>query len=183
MPKISLMKELRPKQEKPPMTKFQSYMCCLAYGFLFMIIFVFVIGGIHPLPGEYLIFQSIDECEALIPEDQSGVKIERYATPDADKDLKGLPYERFFGMQFESDEMEYQIFAYEFETAAESVEYFQKITGKKDDMLTNFSAMSSWGTYRLVVIDGQRAYCVYTTPGQVEKLTQNLKEIFSVNIS
>lgn len=129
------------------------------------------------------IFSDISECEKIKDFDFPAPEITEYETPNGDKFLGDLSYSHFFAAEYKSSELTFEIFAYEFETAAESVEYFQKITGKKDDMLTNFSAMSSWGTYRLVVIDGQRAYCVYTTPGQAEKLTQNLEEIFSVNIS
>ena len=169
-------------------------MCCLAYGFLFMIIFVFVIGGIHPLPGEYLIFQSIDECEALIPEDQSGVKIERYATPDADKDLKGLPYERFFGMQFESDEMEYQIFAYEFENIESALKYFENATGKKYSLEEDqafleqrdyqiFSASSGMTSSRIVVLSENRAYQLRAPKRYIDEIHAVLKDTFSQQVA
>ena len=65
-------------------------------------------------PKEYFIFQTIDECEQLIPADQTDLSIERYTSPEKDKHLKDLSFESFFGMKFHSNEMEYEIFAYEF---------------------------------------------------------------------
>ena len=128
------------------------------------------------------IFSDIRECEEIKNFDFLDEEITEYETPNGDKFLRDLSYSHFFAAEYKSRELTFEIFAYEFETPDEAVKYFQKITGKKDNIPTNFSGMSSWGTYRLVVIDAQRAYCVYTTPGQAEVLTQNLKEIFSVNV-
>lgn len=44
-------------------------------------------------PNEYFIFQTIDECKQLIPADQTDSIIERYVSPEKDKNLKDLSYE------------------------------------------------------------------------------------------
>ena len=62
-----------------------------------------IIYMLQDSPLGIFIFQTIDECEQLIPADQTDAEIERYDSPEKDKNLKDLSYDAFFGMNFESD--------------------------------------------------------------------------------
>ena len=101
-----------------------------------LIVVILLIAGFviymlsYSSPNEYFIFQTIDECERLIPSDRTELIIERYVSPEKDKNLKNLSYESFFGMNFHSNELEYEIFAYEFVDSDSALEYYINVTGQ-----------------------------------------------------
>lgn len=144
-------------------------------------------------PNEYFIFQTIDECEKLIPADQNDLIIEQYASPDKDKNLKDLSYESFFGMKFHSNELEYEIFAYEFVDSNSAFKYYINVTGQNsyekelplDDNDENKRLSSSKGmsSYRLIAVYQHRAY-VIVAPKQYEDTINNvLATVFSFQLS
>ena len=149
---------------------------------------------IDSMPDDCYIFQSIDECEALIPNDQSEVKIERYATPNADKDLKDIPYESFFGMQFKSDEMKYQIFAYEFEDFESALKYFVNASGtsysyeedratiEQYDYALYFVAKNPLSCH-FVVISQNNVYQLRAPNRYFDEIYAVLKDIFSKQVT
>lgn len=144
-------------------------------------------------PNEYFIFQTINECEQLIPADQNDLIIERYASPEKDKNLKELSYESFFGMKFYSNELEYEIFAYEFVDSDSTLEYYINVTGQKSyekelplsDNEENKRLSSSKGmsAYRLIAVYQHKAY-VIVAPKQYEgAINKLLATTFSCRLS
>ncbi len=148
---------------------------------------------LNPRPNEYYIFQNIEECEDLIPHNQSGINIDRYDTPTADKDLKGLTYCNFFGMSFESDTLKYKIFAYEFENSDSALKYYVNVTGQKsyeknlplNEEEDNKLLLASQGmsTYTVVVISKNKAYKLIAPNQYVDEISKLLAETFSQKIS
>ena len=144
-------------------------------------------------PDEYFIFQDINECEQLITAELSDLEIEKYDTPDKDKNLKGLSYNCFWGMRLESDELKYEIFAYEFSDSDSALKYFINVTGQnsyeKELPLSNdndnkrLSASKGMFTYRLVVVYQNKAYLI-TAPNQYEDdINKLLADTFSYQLS
>ena len=160
--------------------------------FLGVVVAWFIYALLHPLPREYYIFQDIDECENLIPSDQADAHIDRYDTPDQDKSLKGLPYDRFFGMSFESSSLEYEIFAYEFEDADSALKYFVNVTGQnyeerlpldEEDENILLSASSGMLQYQVVVVCRNRAYLLTAPNRYADEINELLGNTFSQEIS
>ncbi len=150
----------------------------------FLLITGFVIYMLNfSSPNEYFIFQTIDECEKLIPTDQTDLLIERYTSPEKDKNLKGLSYESFFGMNIHSNEVKYEIFAYEFVDSNSALKYYINVTGqnsyKKElplsDDTENKRLSSSKGmfSYRLIAVYQNKAY-VIVAPSHFEKVINKL---------
>ena len=72
----------------------------------------------NPLPKEYYIFENLEECENLISTDSENESFSKYDLPSDDKDLDNLSYNKFWGGEFKSDSLKYEIFAYDCKTAA-----------------------------------------------------------------
>ncbi len=161
---------------------------------VFVAIVVFALSYMftHPLSGGYYIFQNISECEQLIPNDQSGVTVDRYDSPDKDTNLNGLLYKEFWGMNLSSDEIEYEIFAYEFEDSDSALKYYVNETGQNsylnklplsmDDENKLFSASKGIPSYRLIVIYKNRAYKVISPSKYADSVNELLASIFSQKV-
>ncbi len=159
-----------------------------------IIFFVFVVVGLgymvlnyiffDPLPNDYYIFQNIEECEGLIPDYQSDIIVERYDTPSRDKDIKKLTYSDFFGMKFKSDELEYEIFAYEFDNPEFALEYFNNCTGQKRTLnqgvnKTYSGSLGMFGQYDLVLVFENRAYKLNSPKNYANEINDLFGETFS----
>lgn len=160
----------------------------------FLLIAGFVIYMlIFSSPNEYFIFQTIDECEQLISTDQTDLLIERYASPEKDKNLKELSYESFFGMKFHSNEMEYEIFAYEFVDSNSALKYYINVTGQSSyekelplsDDKENKRLSSSKGksSYRLIAVYQDKAYVIVAPKQFEEAINKLLGTTFSCQLS
>ena len=166
---------------------------------LFVLPIPLFIGGfflsvlINPSPHEYYIFQTIDECEQLIPADQTGLTIDRYDTPEKDKKLKGLSYESFFGMKFHSDEVEYEIFAYEFPDTSSALKYYIQVTGQRsyekelplsefDDNKRLLSSRGMSPYYDLIAVYQNKAYVITAPQRCIGALSELLAATFSFRL-
>ena len=164
----------------------------------FGVILLFIVGFIvymlnYSSPNEYFIFQTIDECERLIPSDQTELIIERYVSPEKDKNLKNLSYESFFGMNFHSNELEYEIFAYEFVDSDSALKYYINVTGQNsyekelplDDSDENKRLSSSKGmwSYRLIAVHQNKAYVIVAPKQYEDVINKMLTTTFSFQLS
>ena len=144
-------------------------------------------------PNEYFIFQTIDECERLVSADQTNSIVERYVSPEKDKNLKNLSYESFFGMNFHSNELEYEIFAYEFVDSNSALKYYINVTGQTsyekelplDESYENKRLSSSKGmsSYRLIAVYQNKAYVIVAPKQYEDIINKMLASTFSFQIS
>ena len=143
-------------------------------------------------PNEYFIFQTIDECERLVSADQTDSIVERYVSPEKDKNLKNLSYESFFGMNFHSNELEYEIFAYEFVDSNSALKYYINVTGQTsyekelpDESYENKRLSSSKGmsSYRLIAVYQNKAYVIVAPKQYEDIINKMLASTFSFQIS
>ena len=97
---------------------FKTKKCTIIIVSIVSIILIgFFIQILNSQPDDFYIFNEIDECEKLIPVDKSNINFAIHDVADKDNDLKGLLYNDFFGMSYESEKLKFEIFAYEFEDA------------------------------------------------------------------
>ena len=159
--------------------------------FLFIagfVIYVFVFSS----PNKCFVFQNINECEQLIPIEQSDLMIERYDTPDKDENLKSLSYVDFWGMNFESNELEYEIFAYEFSDSDSALKYYVNVTGQrsyekklplsKDDDNKHFNSSKGMFFYRIVAVYQRKAYLIIAPKQYADKIDSLLENTFSYRL-
>ena len=107
-------------------------------------------------------------------------QIQIYESPDKDKNIGNLSYEKYFGAYYSSSELDFEIFAYEFENKDDAKLYFNQVTGKDEQRDQSFSASGGAITYRQVVLDGKNVYAAYSSSGNSEKLQEFLGTVFSV---
>ena len=136
---------------------------------------------------DIFIFKNIEECQGLLSSSNEDVKTTVYDSPSDDKYLKDLTYVDFFAAKYESEELEFEIFAYVFDSAEASQRYFENATGIAVSLTTNFSSSYGVGLFgissaKLVVIDSERAYIIHVPHNQLEKLEKLLGEVFTVKI-
>ena len=132
---------------------------------------------------EVYIFTDLNECSNIKDLTYSAEKIREYENPNGDKYLKELVYTDFYAASYESEELSFEIFAYEFDSAESAQKYFNNVTGKNVSLDTNFSSSKGMGEFRLVVIDQKYAYTVTSSSKEAEILKKSLCEIFSKNIT
>ena len=141
---------------------------------------------------KYHIFAEIGECNKLIPVDQTNIKMDMYGTASKDKDLQNLSYNDFFAMDYKSDSLQYEIFAYEFEDSDSALKYYVNVTGQKsyekklplDDTDENklLSASSGMFSYRLIVVYKNMAYQIIAPKQYKSELHNLLSSTFSIRI-
>ena len=148
--------------------------------------FILVSSAVSCFPGKpnIYIFNDISECENISFLKYENSILYRYENPSSDTYLRKLSYVEYFAARYESDELEFEIFAYVFENSETAMQYFENVTGKNDNLSVNFSISSGVGllgvsSSEIVVIDGKCAYTVFTPRNQLEETKRALGEIFS----
>lgn len=97
-----------------------------------------------------------------------------YESPEQDKYLKELNYDNFFACKYSSDDLEFELFAYQFQEMDSAKEYFNHIAGHKATDDTDFLKSAGMTSYKSVVISGNTAYAVYSKRSDVDKLNELL---------
>ena len=115
------------------------------------------------------------------------------STSGIDKNLKNLSYESFFGMNFHSNELEYEIFAYEFVDSDSALKYYINVTGQNsyekelplDDSDENKRLSSSKGmsSYRLIAVHQNKAYVIVAPKQYEDVINKMLTTTFSFQLS
>ena len=163
---------------------------------VFVILIVFTIqifSSLTQTPDNFYIFNSISECEKLISVDKSNINVEIYDDNNKDENSKGLLYNGFFGMNYESEELKYEIFAYEFEDANSALKYYVNVTGQKNyenklplsssDENKLLSASSGMFSYRLIVVCKNMAYQINAPKQYKNAIIELLSTIFSIKVA
>ena len=127
------------------------------------------------------IFSDINECQSIIQNNTNSAEIEIYSS-EKDKNLKNLEYDDYFGCKYTCDGYSFEIFAYNFIDSDTAYQYFENITGKRNNPNPTFSDNSNLSDYRRVVINKNMAYTVYCKNQYKEKVLEFINEIFSLDI-
>ena len=132
---------------------------------------------------DFYIFSDIGECENINTYKDENATVTVYDTPQEDENLCDLVYNDFFAACYDSSDLKFDIFAYEFTDSDSAKKYYEKVTGTSQNSDTCFSAYGGMTTYTVVVIDGSNAYCANTTQKDSEELKSFLGEVFSKKIN
>lgn len=127
----------------------------------------------------YYIFSDVRECQNLISNKHEDATIIIFDMPDDDEYIEDLKYEGFFGCNYTSSELSFEIFAYEFSDEESSKRYFKNAIGRKTDNGVDFCEERGMLSCTLVVIDGVNAYSVRTNSSEVEQMKAFLAQQFT----
>ena len=128
----------------------------------------------------YYIFSSVDDFTQIEENCNDEIKIKKYDSYEKDEYMDGLVCSKFYAAQYSSKEFKFEIFAYEFENADVSKQYFKSAADRESEENTNFLEWGGLGHSEIVVINDQCAYVVLTsTPSKTKEF---LSQIFSIRI-
>ena len=130
---------------------------------------------------QLFIFETISECDNLERALQNTGSLIVYNSPKEDAKWRELEYDAFWGCQYESKDLTFQLFAYEFPDIQTSKDYFENITGKTT-LSTNFSDNTGMHTFRRTIIHNGNAFLVYCPKGDKAELISLLSKYFQINI-
>lgn len=132
---------------------------------------------------DYYIFKDIEECEKIFSMNYDNAKFNHYETAENDEHLGALKYDTFFAGEFRSDELNFEIFAYQFDSDESAKSYFENVTGKSSSgLMSNFSHSGGITESQIVVIDSDRAYSIIMPTSEVESVQKMLEDVFSVKL-
>lgn len=137
------------------------------------------------LPIYMYIFEDLNECKQLMSHEQALLEINEYHNPSVDENYSGLEYDAFWGMKYRSENIEYEIFAYEFADNDGALQYYTNVTGRTADSgKTRLGSKTyGWnGECRVVVVDGNKAYTLVSSASLIHKIEEMLSAVFSVQV-
>ena len=124
------------------------------------------------------IFEDIQQCEGIL-ENTEGATVEVLEDPSTDRRLKKLTYTAFWGCKYKSSTMSFTLYAYEFEDTAAANNYFAYVTGKTNEREWTYSTSAGMNQYRHIVIDGTKAYCLYTLTSDKDDVLALINSVFT----
>ena len=124
-------------------------------------------------------FATIEECQQLETKKEAGAEI--YSV-DFDYALKDLMPIRSYCCQYTSDNMSFQLYAYEFAAEADAAAYFENETGKDNQPVVTFSAVSNPLNYNCIVRDHEKVYRYYCQTIWRDAVTAYINDCFSVDL-
>lgn len=137
------------------------------------------------------IFQNFEECKQLMTYEQIPSTIVEYEDAKTDEKLWNLKYKTFWGMRYQSSELEYEIFAYEFADKDDTLKYFNNASGSlfqdplpiaENDPNMNVKKIVGEDTYQVIVTAGTKAYRLICSRLLMDQIEEMLSIVFSVKV-
>ena len=148
-----------------------------------LILISFALSACVEIELDLHMFSDIEECQKISSLKSETADIQIYDSPEKDKELKELQYSEYFGCNYKSDEMSFEIFAYEFDSNDVAMDYFKNLTGKGTDTNPTFLDSSGMNSFCRIIVDGDKAYSVYCTNSERDKVIDYINNCFSEDIT
>lgn len=126
------------------------------------------------------IFADISECKNFEDKLSENVELTLYDTPEEDKNLNDLEYISFYAAKYETQEIKFKIYAYEFIDSDEAKKYFETSAGRDSIGNKDFYINTNLIKHTIRVLDGERAYVLYSEYGYKEAINELLSEVFTI---
>lgn len=149
---------------------------------LLFVSFSLMLSACGTLSPDVYMFNDLEECRNMAADESIQMYLSIYESPEKDKHVKGLEYVDFFACYYESDDLEFELFAYQFEEADASKEYFASVVGRQCTYDTDFLKSAGMLSYKGIVISGNMAYTVYSKPSSENKLNELLGDWFTQKV-
>ena len=127
---------------------------------------------------KFYMFNDIDECKKIEENASEDAVVEILDASD-DKCLKGIEYETFYGYSYKSKAFDFKLFAYEFSNNEKAQKYYKNVTGRTEERDAYFFDSSGLTQFRRIVVDNNKVYAVYSSPGEYPKANEYLSQVFS----
>ena len=144
------------------------------------------------LPWSTTIFQDLDECKQLMTYEQIPSDIYEHTDSEKDPYSRNLQYDSFWGMDYHSENMKYEIFAYEFLNKDDALRYYINVTGETDHAnkipLDESDKNPLWlrifgeNSYQIVAIKENKAYRLQSSGLLTVTIEDMLTTVFSIEV-
>jgi len=151
--------------------------------YLLIILYLLSICSCKNITPEIYIFSNIDECKNIEKYKKADAIIENYDSPENDSNIKDLNYENFFGCNYSDSDINFEIFAYEFNNYETAKLYFKNETGKSTDNNADFLESTGMTKSKRIVIYDNRAYYIQTEKENFEKVKEFINNCFTEKIT
>lgn len=131
---------------------------------------------------EVHMFADLVECKAMASTSSNNSHIAIFDSPDEDKYLDKLPYTDFFAFSYASEELQFELFAYEFANQGDAKQYYKNVTGKDYQGTITFSDVEGMIYYRRIVVKDNMAFTVYAEPSEAKNVIKFINERFSIKV-
>jgi len=150
--------------------------------FLLIILLVFNLCSCRTFETDVHIFSNIEECQVIESLNDDSSYVKTYSSPDEDENLKNLQFEEFFGCKYTSDDLDFELFAYEFSNADIAMSYFKNLTGKENDPNPTFCDSSGMFWFKRIVVKENNAYTVLCKKEYKDKMIEVINGCFKEEI-
>ena len=151
-----------------------------AFILIFSLVFAFCSCG-KALKIDVHMFSDIEECNNIVSSKENEAQI-NYLSAEEDKNSKDLKYEEFFGCEYISEQINFKIFAYVFESDDIAMQYFYNETGIKTELNPTFHSSSGMFWFERIVVKDSKAYLVRCKKEYEEKVIEFLNNQFSIEL-
>lgn len=134
------------------------------------------------LSSDVYMFADLEECHAIAADESIQACLTIYESPEKDKHIKELEYVDFFACYYASDDLEFELFAYQFAEADAASVYFSNVVGRKSTYGTDFLKSAGMFSYHGIVISDNMAYAVYSKPSSESNLNELLGDWFTQKV-
>ena len=126
-------------------------------------------------------FSDIEECNKIVSSKENEVQI-KYLSIEEDKNSKDLNFDKFFGCEYISKQINFKIFAYVFENDDIAMQYFYNETGIKTELNPTFNSSSGMFWFERIVVKDNKAYLIRCKKEYEEKVIEFINSCFKEEI-
>lgn len=129
------------------------------------------------------IFADIDECNNIVLQKSDDAVVEVYDSPDKDRYLKDLEYDSSYACEYKSDDMKFELFAYDFVDEESAQEYYERCAQRDSVGDKDFLMTTGLANHTVRVLYDDCAYTVYTRSGYANQVDKYLSNLFTVDVT
>ena len=149
-----------------------------------IILIAFCSGLCSCIPKEPIcyIFEDISECENIEKLKSEDAVVTVYDSPDSDKNLGDLQYDDFYCASYKSNNLDFEIFAYDFVDSDSAKEYYNKETKLGCDSDATFHTSKGMSLYDIIALEYDKVYIAKSSAKDSDDLNSFLNKVFSKRI-
>lgn len=137
-------------------------------------------------PMYMFMFEDFNECKQLMNYGEIEAEVKVYDDPTTDKDYTDIVYKTFWGMSYMSEDLNYEIFAYEFDNRQSALKY-SSIAAEDDEASCDeygiyWIKMFTPNEYIIVVMENNFVYKIVSPKDSNYKIDKMLSSMFSQKI-
>ncbi len=125
-------------------------------------------------------YEDVGECHNLLVNKSNDDYFAFSLTTEDDKNLGDLKYKKFYIAQYESDTMWFFIYAYRFVDSKTAKSYFKSCAKRESTGDVDCCVSDIPRKYQLTVLDGDRAYFLYSDKSCRKEVDDYLSRAFSI---